>query len=343
MSVTQSEPATTNRGEKDAPLLSVIIPAYNVSRYIAEALDSALAQTYSNIEIIVVNDGSPDTEELERVLLPYQGKFIYLKHENRGISGARNTAVRVARGKYVALLDADDSWLPGYVAVQTAIMEQDPTIDVLYPDGEIFGEVAETGHTYMETCPSVGEVTFAALLRQECNVMICATIRRDTLLRLGMFDEDLRSVEDFDLWLRVVKSGGKISYHRQVLARHRKRMGSLSSNDVAMRTYGLKVLDKTRDTMVLTPFEASELKQARDRFQADLHLTQGKIALVQRDFAKSAALVKEANRHFKSVRLDFFGLLLRTVPSLVRAVYQFREAQLDRQNGVRPGLAKLGS
>ena len=92
------------------PLVSVVIPAYNSSRYISGTLDSVLSQTLSNREIILVNDGSPDTTELESALQPYLPHFRYFKQENRGPSAARNLGIREARGRYVAFLDSDDLW-----------------------------------------------------------------------------------------------------------------------------------------------------------------------------------------------------------------------------------------
>ena len=105
-----------NNGKPDSsglPLISVIIPAYNVSSYIDEALRSIFAQDFKGYEVIVVNDGSTDTPQLEKVLEPYLEKLHYVTQENRGISAARNAALRVARGQLVALLDADDVWCEG--------------------------------------------------------------------------------------------------------------------------------------------------------------------------------------------------------------------------------------
>src|SRR2546422_4249577 len=103
-----------------SPLVSVIVPAYRAAPYIAETLDSILAQTFSGYEIIVVNDGSPDTEELERALAPYYDRINYIVQENRGQAGARNTGIRHSRGVFVAFLDQDDQWEPEFLSVQTA-------------------------------------------------------------------------------------------------------------------------------------------------------------------------------------------------------------------------------
>src|SRR4051794_10243350 len=114
-------PSGTLGSPGSAPVVSVIIPAYNSAAYIAEAVDSVLRQTFDDYEIVVVNDGSSDTDQLERVLREYDrcaDRLIYLKQENRGPGGARNAGIRRARGRFVALLDSDAVWLPDFLAEQ---------------------------------------------------------------------------------------------------------------------------------------------------------------------------------------------------------------------------------
>lgn len=139
------------------PAVSVIIPAYNAAQYVGEALESVFAQTFADYEVIVVNDGSPDTDELERVLAPYMERTTYLKQENRGPSGARNTGIERARGKYVALLDSDDLWLSDYLTKQVALLDADPELDLVYSDALIFGDSTLAGRTFMEMAPSRGQ------------------------------------------------------------------------------------------------------------------------------------------------------------------------------------------
>src|SRR5438552_9364698 len=122
------------------PTVSVIIPVYNTALYVKETLESVFGQTYTDYEVIVVNDGSPDTAELEKVLAPYRDRIVYLEQDNEGVASARNTAILAAQGRYVALLDSDDLWLPDYLRVQIGILERDPTIDALYPNAMIYGD-----------------------------------------------------------------------------------------------------------------------------------------------------------------------------------------------------------
>ena len=104
--------------------VSIIIPAYSAARFIGAALDSVFAQTFRDYEVVLVNDGSPDTRELEEVLKPYEGKIEYIVQENRGLSGARNTGIRAARSEFVAFLDADDIWEPNYLQRQFEEIER---------------------------------------------------------------------------------------------------------------------------------------------------------------------------------------------------------------------------
>lgn len=309
-----------------APAVSIIVPSYNTAAFIAEALDSVLAQTFDNYECVVVNDGSPDTEELERVLAPYRERIVYVRQENRGLSGARNTALRVSTAPLVALLDSDDAWEPRYLEVQVGMMGQDPTLAVLYPNARIFGDAPDAGREYMDICPSEGEVTFESLLTQRCNVFICATARRDVVERAGAFDEEAGNQisEDFDLWLRIVNRGGRVAYHREVLARYRRRRGNISSDPVWVLGRILRALDKAA-AMRLTTSEREVLRRERARFEAELRLNEGKRAFFAGETDAAIEKLSEANGFFKSRRTALVLLLLRRAPRLLQLVYGARD------------------
>ena len=307
------------------PLVSVIVPAYDVAEYIGEALDSVLAQTLTNYEIIVINDGSPDTEALEKALAPYQSRIVYLKQENRGVSAARNLGISTARGPLIAFLDGDDTWLPEYLQIQVARIQADPTIDVLYPNVMMFGDSSEAGEEFMAICPSNGEVTFERLLLQECNVSNCSIARRETIMRAGLFDESLRSVEDFDLWLRVIKQGGRIVYHRDVLARYRRRHGSLTADPVWLSEHILVVLKKVQQTMDLTPSEKATLEAQLQHFHAMLRLQEGKRAFFSGDTKGAINGLTEANQFFRNRKVSFTLMMLRVAPKLLLRAYDLRD------------------
>jgi glycosyltransferase involved in cell wall biosynthesis len=300
------------------------MPAYNVAEYIGAALDSVFNQTFTDYEVVVVNDGSPDTAELERVLAPFLGRIVYLKQENRGLSGARNTAIGAARGRYIALLDSDDLWDRDYLSVQVGMMEGDPTIDVLYANALIFGDSPKAGKTFMEVCPSEGEVTLERLIKEECHVMVSVLARREAVVRAGLFDESLRSSEDFDLWLRIVEQGSRIAYHRKPLVHYRRRENSLSADETGLFSSIIKVFDKVEGAMSLSAGERAALQQRRAFYRANLQLSEGKKAFFEGDPKAAVNSLTEANRFLRSPKIKLALLLLRAAPGLLLSAYKLR-------------------
>src|SRR6516164_3773782 len=129
------------------PLVSVIIPAYRAAAYIHETLESALCQTYPNFEVVLINDGSPDTEEFERAIAPYRHRIVYISQENRGPSAARNAGIHRARGEYLAFLDSDDVWFPTCLTARVELaLSRQPACDLVYADVLISSESQQRGH-----------------------------------------------------------------------------------------------------------------------------------------------------------------------------------------------------
>jgi glycosyltransferase involved in cell wall biosynthesis len=315
------------------PVATVVIPAYNASTLIGVALDSVFRQTFTDYEIIVVNDKSADTPELERVLAPYSNRIRYLAREqNGGVAAARNTAIRVARGRYIALLDADDSWEPEYLAEQLAVLEADATLAAIYPNALIVGDHPHAGRTFMDVCPSEGPVTIASLLNATCNVFISSTIRLEPLLQVGSFDENLRSAEDFEMWVRLIAAGHRIGYQRKVLARHLKRRESLSADPINMATSALQVLDKMARELPLSPQDREILARRQAHFQARLELARGKHAFFRLDQRAAVEHLQRANQHFNSWRLRIVCALIRLFPGTLHRLYRLRDRVITRAN-----------
>lgn len=312
------------------PTVSVVIPAYNTAQYIADTLASVLAQTFTDYEILVVNDGSPDTPALEAALAPYRDRIRYIVQENRGLSGARNTAVGAATGDYLALLDSDDVWEPDYLEYQLAELRRRPELTAVYPNSVAFGDPQRAGKRYMDLHPSSGPVTFESLITQKVNVMVSVLIRRDAVVAAGLFDEALRSSEDFDLWLRIVRSGGQIGYHRRALVRSRLRPESLSANGISMCQHIVFVLDKVRGWPELTEAQRDLLAARRAHYAAWLRFHQGKRAFFEGDRGAALAALTEANVHLRSVKLSISLLLLRLTPGLLRRAYDLRDRVVFR-------------
>ncbi len=306
-----------------SPLVSVIIPTYMASTFISGTLDSVLAQTFTSYEILLVNDGSPDTAELETVLQPYLDRIVYIKQENRGQAGARNTGLQNARGEFVCFLDNDDQWEPDFLSFHTSVMQADPGLAVHYCDAIIFGDTPRSGHKSMEFTPSKGEANFRSLVSKACTVLNCGAMsRRDAVLRAGMFDETLRYGEDIDLWLRIARQGGRISYRYNALARCRLRADSVSANVSRMTEGYLRVLNSIKTSKDISKEDLDVVNRQIAVETADLNLLKGKEALRRGDVETAVQHLEKANTHFRRLKIAISIFFLRAAPRLFLNSYR---------------------
>jgi glycosyltransferase involved in cell wall biosynthesis len=181
-------------------LVSVVIPTYNYGPYVTAAVDSALSQTYRRLEVLVVDDGS--TDDTEARLAGYGSRIRYLRQLNQGLSAARNTGIRAARGDYVALLDSDDAWHPQKVEAQLAYLDRHPGVGVLGSDATL-DLPAVWGPIAPQETPPACEVSLRDLLVASRFSPSSAVISRRCFEEVGDFNPALRAVEDRDYWLRA--------------------------------------------------------------------------------------------------------------------------------------------
>ena len=195
----------------NAPCVSVIIPAYNCAAYIRDALESVLAQDYRNLEVIVVDDGS--TDGTADAIAPLQQRIRLVRQPNSGPAAARNHALAIAQGEYIAFLDADDLWLPGKISAQMAYFARHPDIRIVYgrwqrwhgdTDGaqELMRSPNECGDDIDEAAS--GSI-YTGMLLDSMIHSITAVAHRSVFETIGGFDESLRTGEDYDLWLRATQ------------------------------------------------------------------------------------------------------------------------------------------
>jgi glycosyltransferase involved in cell wall biosynthesis len=301
---------------------SIIIPTYKTTRYIRDALDSVFAQTFNNYEVIVVNDGAPDTVELERQLHPYFERIIYIKQENKGPGGARNSGIRRARGEFIALLDSDDKWLPEHLAEMAQVLRKDPTLDLVYADAMNFGDPNQTGHTIMETNPSNGIADFESLVECRCNVIAsCVVARRNVLIEAGLFDENFIYGEDYDLWLRVAHLGKRIEYLKRVHSMRRIHDENLTADTIRPYEGQAEVLKKLMGKLTVAEDVKHKMRLEIEQCQAFIALERGKQNIVARQYSQALEDLWQANTFFKRRKLQMVRLLLRTAPSFVRYFY----------------------
>lgn len=182
-----------------SPTVSVIIPTYNRWPLVGAAIESVLAQSYGEFEIVVVDDGS--TDDTAQQLGRFGSRLRNLKQPHRGVSAARNLAVRHARGSYLAFLDSDDLWLPEKLTVQTAFMEQNPKVQICQTEEIWIRNGVRVNPKAKHRKPS-GDIFISSL--ELCLVSpSAAMLTRELFERVGGFDENLPVCEDYDLWLRI--------------------------------------------------------------------------------------------------------------------------------------------
>ena len=309
----------------EQPLVSVIIPAYNAAEFIGDALDSVFAQTFWAFEVIVINDGSPDTEQLERVVERYPSNLRYIKQENQGAAAARNAGLRAARGEFVAFLDADDTWLPTFLEKQMELLKNTGA-DLVFADALLFGDSRLQGRTFMQVDAPTGDVTAENLLRVKVTVLTSTVLaRKAPVLDVGLFDVSLRRGQDFDLWLKLAKAGARFAYSREVLAHHRIVESGLSGGTISQLRRTLSVLDSVKARPDLTDAEKAAVQWNMDRTLRELALENGKEKLLGRDFDGALQCFNEARKFRRSWKLVFVCLALRIAPDMLRRIYNRRE------------------
>ncbi len=313
-----SAPTTTiARGRQchPAPAVSIIIPSYKTAGLIAACLDSVFAQTYREYEPIVVNDGSPDTTELEKVLAPYMERIVYIKQENKRCAGARNNAIRNARGEFVAFLDSDDTWMPDHLASQMQMFADDPSLGLVYCDGILAYDWAPEVN-FMERNPSQGEATFASLIVERCQIPISAVVaRKGALVKAGLFDETLPRCDDYDMWVRTAFHGAKIGYTRKVGARFFVgRAGSLSQSKARMIEGYWNILENFKRTLPLNEADRRLVEKRAAQIRARYLLEEGKCKVEARQFDEGRKLLAEANDYLKQPSLSATLVGLKIAP-----------------------------
>lgn len=211
------------------PLVSVIIPTYNDGDYLCEAIEGVLNQTYENLEIIVVDDGS--TLDPKPMLEKYMSHVCYIRKANGGVGSARNTGIQSAKGQFLAFLDSDDIWMPRKIEMQVRRFMQQPELGVLFTDQCTFDEAGIRSRSKTEMCEVFEGMVFEKLF--SCNFVGISTvmIRKECVDRVGMFDQtgEISTIEDINYFIRLARYY-KFGYIDDVLVKYRLH-GDNMSND----------------------------------------------------------------------------------------------------------------
>lgn len=207
--------------KKSNPLISIIVPCYNQSKYLDEALQSVLDQSYENWECIIVNDGSPDnTGEIAENWCGKDKRFKYLYKDNGGLSSARNYGIENSLGEFILPLDADDKIGSTYALSSMRAFQEEPNLKLVYCKGEKFGE--EVGSWSLPT--------FSIFNLARKNMIFCsAFFRKQEWLRVGGYDTNLiYGLEDWEFWIAILKNGGGVKCLEEVGFYYRVKVFSMA-------------------------------------------------------------------------------------------------------------------
>jgi glycosyltransferase involved in cell wall biosynthesis len=222
--------------------VSVIMTAYNYGHYIAEAIASVQAQTFTRWELIIVDDGS--TDNTSQVVAPYltDKRIVYLHQGNRGQPAAINFGISHARAPWIAFLDADDRWSPEKLQRQSAICSRNPPPDVIYTRGRLMDSSGKEMPTIIGRC--VARDVLPLMFQQNFIPFSSAMVRTATLVSVHGFRETYRHANDYDLWLRIAAQGYVFACVDDVLISYRTGHGNLTSrSDVQLKT-ALEIMDR---------------------------------------------------------------------------------------------------
>lgn len=251
--------------DNQAFTISAVIPAYNIGKLVARAIDSILAQTHQPDEIIVVDDGS--TDDTADIIKSYGSKVIYIYQENLGLAGTRNTGIKAATSQWIALLDGDDEWLPDNLSLQMALLKRNP--DLVWSAGNYINCLCNEDRRSPDLDPAKARrllggkdylddyfETYPAGPTGHPNTII---IKRRVYQEMGLFNQSMRFTEDHDMWFRMAVHHPKIGYIPDPIAvYHLQRPGSL-----------LDVLTTAeRQGVILDMFDRI-IKMARDHNRMD--------------------------------------------------------------------------
>jgi glycosyltransferase involved in cell wall biosynthesis len=224
------------------PTVSVIIPAFNQARYLAGALQSVLDQSYRDLEIIVIDDGS--TDETWSMAQRFGDAIHYIRQNNQGLPSARNRGIRQAQGKYIALLDSDDEWLPQFLESMLSLAARQPEADVYYCNARCVDEQGQELPQLAGGYLMQPQAMYAALLRANFLIPSAVLLRRDAIVEAGLFDQAMiNGCEDWDLWLRLLPTHMFVGT-MACLVRYRLHGDNFSNDLIKMQQAMLAVTEK---------------------------------------------------------------------------------------------------
>lgn len=319
------------------PRFSVITPAYRATDTIADTMRSVIAQTCDDWEMVVVDDGSPDeTLSIARAVAAEDPRITVTSQENAGTSVARNTAIGLARGEYLVLLDSDDRLLPRYLEAMSALIDSHPGHAIyscnatnVYPNG--LRARRWTGRPFSR----VRSFDLEEMLDRNL-VHITAVLRRDVAVSVGGFAPGVRA-QDYEMWLKVMLSGGTHLYTPEVLAEYLVLDSAMSTRVADMVADVIAFASRLRDEPALDPALIPALDRALTRWRSRLRIAEMEERLLDGDTAGARSIFLGEGRHLADGRkLPVAAPVMLISPRLYRAVFLRRFVRARRLRATGP-------
>ena len=306
------------------PLVSIITPAYNSSGFIAETLKAALAQTFTDFELIVVDDESTDhTIDVVHEIAAGDPRVIVMVSPHGGPATARNVALDAVRGQFIALLDSDDVWMPQYLESQLAILGRHPDCAIVTANAFNRGGWLD-GQPIWRSNRGIRRLSIRDLIRRENSVCIMSVFRREVVDRIGGFDRRYNGNEDYEFWLRAANAGFGIVQNLQPLGYYRRRDDSVSSNDVRMLHGITAVLESASRLQGPIEAERALIREKIDGFRFELLKTELRASLSKNDAAAAAMSLKTMSELRRSWSLAVAAKIGAAWPDLLRRAFELR-------------------
>src|SRR6202142_1303325 len=319
------------------PRVSVLIPCYNTAHLVAQCLDSVSAQTFRDFEAIVVNDGSPDSSELEKVLEPYMSRIVYIKQSSKGPAGARNTGIANAHGEFVTFLNCADSWMPHHLEMQIKQFENDPSLDLAYANSILTG-VPGRQVGFQTRYPSNGPATFEALAIERCQIPFATVVaRKAAIVDAGGFAESLPRCDDFDMWLGTSFHHAKIGYIRHVTAYTAiGRSGALGTSHAKVAEAYWRILENADRKLPLSETQRKLVRERTAEMHAKYLLEEGNLDLSGGKFARARERFTEANQYHRQAKLSLMQLGLNVAPAAFGKFFAYWTRRHDGASAFNP-------
>lgn len=323
------------------PLVSVIMPAYNVALYLEEAARSVLRQTYAGLELIIIDDGSTDsTADVAAGIAREDSRVRVIAQPNKGLAGARNTGLQAARGEFFALLDSDDLWESGFVEHQMMTFQANPLVDLVTGNGRYLGG-ASHGAAVRPFPDPRPPLTLDTIITDEEAVFVMTIFRRRVYETIGGFDETLRTNEDFDYWLRAALAGFRFARNPEPLAWYRRRDDSLSADAPRMLSGALCVCNKARALFAVRP-ERELLERQIAYYEAELDAAVARQALAAGNREEAARALASLNARRPTVRTAVAALMARRAAPILAGLYWLKQRRRPPRSRVGRAIVPSG-